>query len=625
MARDPSDLSAYLDGELSRAESAETEVWIREEPETAKEFKRLERSRTMLAQCIDRPMFHANLMERVRVEESGRRKRRLAANSLLAAAAILLVVAAGMLALVQWRGADRATPDMAKSDSVLPPSVPTGPSSSDSALALAAAAPTETTTAPPPLDSTKLPLELMGTITGANPMAVISVKEGPKQGPQVFQKGDAVLDGVSVVEVNQNQVVLDNHGQQMTLTCAEEAAPPTAPDLTGLWALKLIVGDKGERPLGEVQLEHSGITLKLYDGANIMGEGRLIGRNAQFTPTQSPYDALGTVYGGFNSEWNQFTAPLGNLSQQALEVLGFSESDQVPRYLALRLDRLSSGNVESKRLEAARLQEVKAMVAILELFASRNEGQYPAKLEELVPGCVADLSLFADTETRKVQYIPGAVSPKARPIAVSELMKLDTSLPYPDALMKCEQALRDAGYAKFIYRQTILRVTYTEPNAVCVGDSMGAVYPLTPGTGLADGAALASCQNNLKQLALVIKMFENEHRGYTPPGWLSVYPEYLSDPNVLTSPKDEPGTDSYLYLCPATNVKEYMVQTYADLDPAALAQVDWAQVESTIATVMNRTDFPNPKGRNVAFADGHVEFVPTSQIPPLLNFWSRRP
>jgi len=625
VARDPSDLSAYFDGELSRAESAETETWIREEPETAKEFKRLERSRTMLAQCIDRPMFHASLVQRVRVEESGRRKRRLAANSLLAAAAILLVIAAGMLALVQWRGADRATPDVTKSDSILPSSVPTGPPSSDSAPALAAAAPTETTTAPPPLDSTKLPLELMGTITGSNPMAVISVEEGPKQGPQVFQKGDAVLDGVSVVEVNQNQVVLDNHGQQTILTCAEEAATPTAPDLTGLWALKLIVGDEGERPVGEVQLEHSGTTLKLYDGANIVGEGRLSGRNVQFTPAQPPYDALGTVYGGFNSEWNQFTAPLGNLSQQALEVLGFGESDPVPRYLALKLDRVSSGNVESKRLEAARLQEVKAMLAPLDRFALSKEGQYPAKLEELVPDCVADLSLFADTATRKVQYIPGAVSARAKPIAMSELMKLDTSLPYPDALMKCEQALRDAGYAKFVYRQTVLKVTYTEPDAVYIGDSMGTVNPLTPRTDLADGATLASCQNNLKQLALVTKMFENENRGYTPPGWLFVYPEYLTDTTILTSPKDEPGTDSYLYLCPATNIKEYMVQAYADLDPAALAQIDWAQVESTIATVMNRTDFPNPKGRNVAFADGHVEFVPSSQIPPLLNFWSRRP
>jgi len=620
VARDPSDLSAYLDGELSRAESAETEARIREEPETAKEFKRLERSRTMLAQCIDRPVFHANLMQRVRVEESGRRKRRMAANSLLAAAAILLVVAAGMLALVQWRGADRATPDMAKSDSVLPPSVPTGPPSSDSAPALAVAAPTETTTAPPPLDSTKLPLELMGTITGANPMAVISVKDGPKQGPQVFQKGDAVLDGVSVLEVNQNQVVLDNHGQQTTLTCAEEAATPAAPDLTGLWALKLIIGDEGERPLGEVQLEHSGATLKLYDGANIVGEGRLSGRNAQFTPTQSPYDALGIVYGGFNPDWTQFTAPLGKLSQQALEVLGFSESDQVPRYLALKLDRVSSGNIESNRLEAARLQEVKAMVAPLDRFASSKEGQYPANLEELVPGCVADLSLFADTATRKVQYIPGAVSPKAKPATLPERMELDTSLPYPDALMKCEKALRDAGYAKFVYRQTILRVTYTEPDAVYVGDSMGAVYPAR--TDLANGEALASCQNNLKQLALVIKMFENEKRGYTPPGWLFVYPEYLTDTRILTSPKDEPGTDSYLYLCPATNINEYIRQTYGDLD---LDPAGRAQAEAAIPTMMNRTDFSNPAGRNVAFANGHVAFVPASQIPPLLSFWSRQP
>ena len=77
----------------------------------------------------------------------------------------------------------------------------------------------------------------------------------------------------------------------------------------------------------------------------------------------------------------------------------------------------------------------------------------------------------------------------------------------------------------------------------------------------------ASCANNLKQMGLVLKMFDHEHDGYAPAGWLSVYPEYCTDPRILTSTKDAPGTDSYLYLFPATNV--YDMLSDAAEDPVA--------------------------------------------------------
>ena len=634
MARDPSELSAYLDGELSSEASERMKAWMREDPETAQEFKQLERSSTMLAQCIDRPQFHAGLMRRAQVAESGMPKRRVAVRGLLAAAAVLLVIAVGLLVLVQWRGGNVAAPGMTGSESLAGPTRPTAPLSSEAGPKLAAAAPAETTASQEPLAATKLNLELMGTITGDNPMAVIAVNEGPKQGPQVFQKGEAVLDGVTVVEISQDQVVLDNHGQQAILTHEEEKVSESLPDLSGLWTAMLIVGEQS-REAGKVRIEQSGSILKVYDtapsgtavpgqnGALLLAEGRLSGRNAQVTLKQPPYNALGTLYGTINPDGTQFLAPLGRLSQQAIEVLGLEQEQQVPDNLAMKLVRVKGPDADAKRFQEARLQEVKAMADALGRFAMNHDGQYPKALAELVPGCVSDLSIFADTDTRKVQYIPGAVSPKVKPITTSELMKLDTSLPYPDALMKCEQALRDAGYAKFVFGQLILKVTYTNPDAIFVGDNRAAAYPLEPRADLADASTLggirASCQNNLKQMGLVMKMFENENREYTPPGWLYVFPEYITDPGILTSPKDQPGTDSYLYFCPATNIKEYISQVHGELDPGA-----FGKVYSEIPVMMNRTDFPNPAGRNVLFADGHVEFVRSPQIQPLLDFWSQR-
>jgi len=78
-----------------------------------------------------------------------------------------------------------------------------------------------------------------------------------------------------------------------------------------------------------------------------------------------------------------------------------------------------------------------------------------------------------------------------------------------------------------------------------------------------ESARRSSCQNNLKQLGLVMKMYANEDRGQkfptidiwdcdasdgrTDPSFVvnanQIFPEYLTDPSVLLCPSDPDGTD----------------------------------------------------------------------------------
>lgn len=214
--------------------------------------------------------------------------------------------------------------------------------------------------------------------------------------------------------------------------------------------------------------------------------------------------------------------------------------------------------------------------------------------------------LFASSRERRVRYTAGRSLPGCdRP----EYPQYQPAATYPDRLYAHETALRAAGCGSYLWPGTLVTIQYAEHGLEGTLDAAGHKHvedargPAPSEVQLAE--MRASCQNHLKQLGLIVKMFENEHRGFSPPGWVTVFPEYLTDPRVLTSPKDPPGTDSYEYLLPATNLNAFVREIgllVAEENPASLPVA-----LSELPLALNATDWPDG-GRNILYADGHVEY-----------------
>src|SRR5690606_9705316 len=107
--------------------------------------------------------------------------------------------------------------------------------------------------------------------------------------------------------------------------------------------------------------------------------------------------------------------------------------------------------------------------------------------------------------------------------------------------------------------------------------------------------------------------------GYTPPGWWSVVPEYLVDVRVLTHPADPEGTVSYEYLQPAIHLEEAVFASVAG-ESEITARLN-AESFASLPLVYERRPTGRVPGRNVLFADGHVEWMREQEFQVLLREW----
>ncbi len=609
MADDFAELSAYLDGELAPAERHAVERRLVRDADYAREYERLKRVHTMMAQCIERPGFHARLMERVQHEEqrlSG--SNRFRHYTAMAAAAALLLIAAGVVYTV-------VAPERRAETAIQPPIAPP-PSPGTSGAIVAPAEPVSTDEAkgalPPatqPMETTRLPFKLLGTTTGPAPSAVITVEKDGTSKTDTYGVGDTVIEGVTVTGVEPGKVLLDSHGTPATLSQSTESQG-SGINLNGRWLIETMLDGQRYGSAQEAVVIQEGVTMTARAGDAFTAEGTLSGQRLRAIVASAGSDPI-PIEGEFNREW---TLLQGALPREALDL-----DPDTPGQLTFQATRVSEEAIASKEVLEQRLKEVRAMWQILRRYSSAHNDTFPKALSELVPMYAENLDAFANNGTRTVNYHPPFSKGFSRK---PRLEDIDPSLDTSERLLEWERRLKAEGYDSLAKTYLpLLVVDYKDPAMKIQASITGEVSLYNDPSALSGGSENSAAaearfatqragdQNNLKQLGLVIKMFMNEHWEYTPPGWLSCIPEFLTDPSILTSPKDAPGTDSYLYLFPAHNFEEEEREAVAASDdpnnPAAKPIY-----ESQIPILTNRTEFPGPSaGRNVLYLDGHVAYL----------------
>lgn len=269
-------------------------------------------------------------------------------------------------------------------------------------------------------------------------------------------------------------------------------------------------------------------------------------------------------------------------------------------------------------------EELKQLYAALQIFR-RTEGVYPASLAELIPEYIGGLDVFADEEQRQIAYVPGTGSRTEGAPQKSDFIGPDArayeGLGIPDRYMKWEWALETWWNGSFLDgKAPVLSVSDSRLGVTVTVKPNGTIEetPLEETSSeenvseamLEAGreARRTSCQNNMKQLVLIIKMFQNEQEGeMTPPGWHSVYPEYLTDVSVLTDPGGQPRTFSYELIFPAT------MEVFFNELIAQVAGISFEEARGNfrqdVPIVIESGECNEFGGRNVAFLDGHVEFI----------------
>jgi len=408
---------------------------------------------------------------------------------------------------------------------------------------------------------------------------------------------------------------MDVAGGAVASAPMEAADPGPIPALAGLWKVCVNLDNlKGSfGPGGDfVYLEQSDATFTLHgtDSEGGMGEAIASGQldGDAVTIALATRDGESILTGAVDED-------------DILRVSGVIPATWELIPLDVSLTRLSDPEVAEVEIWQRRHREMRELVLALGAFRDENNGTLPDRLEVL-GSHLKNPQLAVSGGSRVVEYQPtpgpGAVDTSAYPpeLSVAERffrLEEDTLRAWPD-FPSFPPMLR----IRYTSPPMVLHSMRIDPNRVRRADRGNRLQCPESRKGLPEGevsALIASCQNNMKQLGLVIKMFQNEsQRGHSPAGWAMTVPEYLLDTMVLTCPglgeADGPGrTVSYEMLFPTLNdrgllelAEEWGMET-SNLGP----------IQTQVPAIVETHDCADGKSRNVVYWDGHAERLNASR------------
>ena len=377
----------------------------------------------------------------------------------------------------------------------------------------------------------------------------------------------------------------------------------------GIWTLRFYAPQAGEEGLlGRARITGDGTQLAPESDEDrfneLVQDYQRAGDHVQVTLGMPGGPVMGVLEGGFNAEMTR------------LEVSGPVQVEELSEPILMRI--IGDRATEEDLLREAQVDELehalRELLTHLHDYARANKGDFPEDLQALYPRHVLDLERLQSNKTRSLIY--------HRPpsLYIYETAKSATAVTSQEDLLAIERYLIEQ-YGNFFRANALVLESEHFESGIRVGltfsgqrvdlaEEEQAKREHKSDANIAKArqeALLASCQNNMKQLGLSFKMFENEQAAEMfPPGFHAMYPEYLPDLNVLTCPSSDPGDISYEVVFPAAT-EAALLDFGRQIEGVGNDPTDHAFISATVPLIIETDECSGSGKRGVLFLDGHAE------------------